>query len=108
MGGTYLGHSSRHIALAKGRKHMDGRKELRRMLEDDKVYVVPGVYDCVSSRIVEDLGFEAAFISGYGLGASVLGNPVDPIRSRTLGFKEFSELAGLSVWIAIERKFVKS
>jgi 2,3-dimethylmalate lyase len=62
---------------------MDRRKELRRMLADDKVYVVPGVYDCVSSRIVEELGFEVAFISGYCLVASVLGYPDIGLASKT-------------------------
>lgn len=54
---------------------MQNRRMLRNLLEDDHIIHVPGVYDGVSAKIVQDLGFKSAFISGYSLEASVLGNP---------------------------------
>ncbi|MCS7142025.1 MAG: isocitrate lyase/PEP mutase family protein [Candidatus Nitrosocaldus sp.] len=37
--------------------------------------VVPGVYDALSARIAEQVGFEAVFQSGYSVAASMLGLP---------------------------------
>ncbi len=37
--------------------------------------VVPGVYDALSAKIAESLGFDAVFQSGYSVSASVLGLP---------------------------------
>jgi len=37
--------------------------------------LAPGVYDCVSAKVVERAGFPAAFISGAAVTASVLGYP---------------------------------
>lgn len=62
---------------------MNQRIRLRQLLENDETIVVPGVYDCVSAKIAEKLGFEAAFISGYSLEASVLGNPDIGLATKT-------------------------
>ena len=48
---------------------------MRQLIAGDKVIIAPGVYDCVSAKIVQKLGFETGFVSGYSLEASVLGNP---------------------------------
>jgi methylisocitrate lyase len=37
--------------------------------------VAPGVYDCISTKVVERAGFPAAFVSGAAVTASVLGYP---------------------------------
>jgi methylisocitrate lyase len=37
--------------------------------------VAPGIYDCISARVVERAGFNAAFVSGAAVTASVLGYP---------------------------------
>ncbi len=44
-------------------------------IRDGKAVVVPGVYDALSARIAEHLGFEAVFQSGYSVSASMLGLP---------------------------------
>lgn len=44
-------------------------------IRDGNAVVVPGVYDALSARIAEHLGFEAVFQSGYSVSASVLGLP---------------------------------
>jgi len=56
---------------------------LKKLIAEEKTVFVPGVYDCVSARIVENLGFKAASITGYGLEASVLGNPDIGLATKT-------------------------
>lgn len=56
---------------------------LRKVIAEDKTILAPGVYDCVSAKIVEKLGFEVASITGYGLEASVLGNPDIGLATKT-------------------------
>jgi 2-methylisocitrate lyase-like PEP mutase family enzyme len=62
---------------------MKKSRVLRQLLAGDKVIIAPGVYDCVSARIVQQLGFETAFISGYSVEASVLGNPDIGLATKT-------------------------
>jgi len=47
--------------------------------------VVPGAYDGVSARLVEDAGFEAVYMTGYGTSAARLGLP-------DLGFAGLAEM----------------
>ena len=49
--------------------------ELRRLLEAPEFLVVPGAYDGVSAKLVEKSGFQAAYMTGYGVSASALGLP---------------------------------
>lgn len=51
------------------------RLRLRELLDRDEPTVAPGVYDCLSARLVERAGFEATIITGAGVAASVLGVP---------------------------------
>ena len=48
---------------------------LRELLSQKEILVAPGAYDGLSARIIEKAGFEAVYITGYGLSASVLGKP---------------------------------
>lgn len=50
-------------------------EKLRAVLSGDGVLVLPGVHDCISARLAEAAGFEAAFTSGFGISASTLGKP---------------------------------
>jgi len=54
---------------------MSGASELRALLRKPGPILAPGVYDCLSARIVERAGFPVAFISGAAVTASVLGYP---------------------------------
>jgi 2,3-dimethylmalate lyase len=46
------------------------------MIENkDSVIVLPGVYDALSAKIAERVGFDAMFQTGYGSSASLLGMP---------------------------------
>lgn len=52
------------------------RASLREQLEDrNKIFVLPGVFDALSAKIAEHVGFEAMFQTGYGSSASLLGMP---------------------------------
>ena len=48
---------------------------LRKLLEGDGPVVAPAVYDCLSLRIVERVGFPVALHGGYNVAASQLGIP---------------------------------
>ena len=48
---------------------------LRALIARPGALVVPGVYDALSARICEMVGFEAVFHSGYGTSAVHLGQP---------------------------------
>jgi len=42
-------------------------KSIRKLLQDkSKPLVIPGVYDAIGAKIVEKVGFEAMFQTGYG------------------------------------------
>lgn len=51
-------------------------RSLKEQLEDrNKLIVLPGVFDALSARIAEQVGFEAMFQTGYGSSAALLGMP---------------------------------
>lgn len=52
-----------------------GAQALRKRLKDPKIIMAPGCYDCLSARLVEQAGFEAAFMTGFGASGSILGQP---------------------------------
>ena len=49
--------------------------QLRTRLEQSEILVIPGIYDCLSAKIAEQLGFEVVATSGFGIAASTLGLP---------------------------------
>lgn len=51
-------------------------KSLLKQLNDkNKIIVMPGVYDALSARIAEQVGFDVVFQSGYSVSAGILGMP---------------------------------
>ena len=51
-------------------------KSIRKLVNDkSKSLVIPGVYDAIGAKIVEKVGFEAMFQTGYGTSATLLGMP---------------------------------
>ena len=50
-------------------------KNLRRMLKSKKPLVIPGVYDAISAKIAEKVGFDVMFQTGYGTSATMFGMP---------------------------------
>ncbi len=55
---------------------MENRGELlRKRLRQGKILVAPGAHDVLTARIIEKVGFEAVYMTGYGTSASLLGKP---------------------------------
>jgi 2,3-dimethylmalate lyase len=46
-----------------------------RLADANDIIILPGVYDALTAKIAEDVGFETAFQTGYGTSASLLGMP---------------------------------
>lgn len=46
-----------------------------RIEKKDEIIILPGVYDALSARIAQNVGFNAAFQTGYGTSATLLGMP---------------------------------
>jgi len=54
---------------------MGKAKQLRKLVERKGSILVPGVYDALSAKIAERVGFEVIFHTGYGTAASLLAQP---------------------------------
>jgi methylisocitrate lyase len=54
---------------------MSSGHKLRQILEQPGILVLPGIHDCLSAKIAEQIGFEVVFTSGFGISASTLGLP---------------------------------
>lgn len=65
---------------------MSQTQSLRTRLADGPLLVVPGAANALTARIVEDMGFEAAYVTGAGIANSFLGTP-------DVGLLTMSELA---------------
>jgi len=48
---------------------------LRRSLAGERIVVAPGIYDMISARLADRMGFDALYMTGYGTVASHLGLP---------------------------------
>ena len=48
---------------------------LRRLLDRPGPLVAPGAYDALSARLVEQAGFDAVYMTGFGTTASLIGRP---------------------------------
>ena len=51
------------------------RKRLRARINKRSLLVAPGIYDAYGARFVEAAGFEAVYMTGNGVSASLLGRP---------------------------------
>src|ERR1043165_9797903 len=51
------------------------RQKLRKRLTDGPMIVAPGIYGAFGARLVEQAGFEAVYMTGNGVSASLLGRP---------------------------------
>ena len=51
------------------------RQKLRAALSSEKLVVAPGIYDMISARVADRMGFDALYMTGYGVAASHLGLP---------------------------------
>jgi carboxyvinyl-carboxyphosphonate phosphorylmutase len=51
------------------------RQRLRERLTKGPLLLAPGIYDAYGARLVEQAGFEAVYMTGNGVSASLLGRP---------------------------------
>jgi 2,3-dimethylmalate lyase len=51
------------------------RARLRRLLDAPEPLMAPGVYDALGARLVEQAGFDAVYMTGFGTTASLIGRP---------------------------------
>lgn len=56
-------------------QNLTSRQRLRARLTSGPMIVVPGIYDAYGARFVEQAGFAAAYLTGNGVSASLLGRP---------------------------------
>ncbi len=47
----------------------------RKLIEAKEILIAPGVYDGISARLVQDMGFQAGVLSGAGISNTRLGKP---------------------------------
>jgi len=47
----------------------------KKLVQDDEILVLPGAYDALSAKIVEQAGFKAVTLGGYPASASLLAKP---------------------------------
>ena len=66
--------------------NLDSGKLLRAKLEERRGLLVPGAANALAARIIEDLGFEAVYVSGAGVTNTLWGMP-------DLGFISLPEIA---------------
>ena len=46
------------------------KKTLRELLEQDGIIMAPGCFDALTARVIQHVGFDAAYLGGYAMGAS--------------------------------------
>src|SRR5258706_13177254 len=51
------------------------RSTLKQKLAGDRIIVAPGIFDMISVRIADQMGFDSLYMTGFGTVASYLGEP---------------------------------
>jgi len=70
-----------------------GAAQLRALLESGQMIVAPGAFDPLAARLVEEAGFPAVYMTGFGTSAALLGRP-------DVGLLTMTEMAGNAARIA--------
>jgi len=64
-----------------------GPARLRELLDSGETIVAPGAFDPLAARLVEEAGFAAVYMTGFGTSAALLGRP-------DVGLLTMTEMAG--------------
>jgi 2,3-dimethylmalate lyase len=64
-----------------------GAARLRALLDSGQTIVAPGAFDPLAARLVEDAGFPAVYMTGFGASAALIGRP-------DVGLLTMTEMAG--------------
>ena len=54
---------------------MSPQSRIQALIEQERILMLPGVYDALSAKLVERAGFSAVFVSGFSVAATQLGLP---------------------------------
>lgn len=57
------------------RPRSNGPAALRALLSSPEPVLLPGCYDALGARLIEQAGFDAVYMTGFGTAASLLGRP---------------------------------
>lgn len=49
--------------------------KLRKLIKRGKILVAPGAFDALSAKLIEAVGFDAVYMTGFGTAASIFGIP---------------------------------
>jgi 2,3-dimethylmalate lyase len=60
-----------------------GGRSLHELFDAGEMVLAPGCYDALGARLIEDAGFSAAYMTGFGSAASRLGRPDVGLMSMT-------------------------
>jgi 2-methylisocitrate lyase-like PEP mutase family enzyme len=74
-----------------------GTRRLRQLLAGDQAVIAPGAYDALSARLVEEAGFPAVYMTGFGTAAGMLGRPDIGLVSGTEMIDNARRIAGLAL-----------
>jgi carboxyvinyl-carboxyphosphonate phosphorylmutase len=58
-----------------GNRRPSPRARLRELLAGPEPLIAPGAYDALSARLIEQAGFDAVYMTGFGTTASLIGRP---------------------------------
>ncbi len=72
----------------------DKRQRLAQMVRNREFVIAPGVYDMISARVADRLGFDALYMTGYGTVASYLGLPDAGLATYTDMVTRVGHIAG--------------
>lgn len=72
---------------------MTKNQKLQQLLVQDETLLVPGVFDGMTARLVEEAGFEAIYVTGAGIANAQLG-------WADVGLTTLSEIAQVVSWIS--------
>ena len=81
---------------------MSGSDQLRALLSESRITIVPGVYDGISARLVEQMSFETGFLSGAGVSNSRMAQPDMGVLNLTeiaAHTKSITDVVEMPVWV---------
>jgi 2,3-dimethylmalate lyase len=81
------------LVTARLTRRPGGPARLRALLESGQTIVAPGAFDPLSARLVEEAGFPAVYMTGFGTSAALIGRP-------DVGLLTMTEMAGNAARIA--------
>jgi len=85
--------SEEHPLTARLTRRPGGAAGLRALLGSGQMIVAPGAFDPLAARLVEEAGFPAVYMTGFGTSAALLGRP-------DVGLLTMTEMAGNAARIA--------